>query len=98
MHPRENPYIFYEEYFEEAVGRRGDGHDIRRRRHRHDRLRKRETDIGPPHYEQFLPPIIKKNYGKWKYHEILKPGVHGATWPSRATSSSPCAPARRACS
>jgi sulfite reductase beta subunit len=35
----------------------------------------RRTDYGPPHYEQFLPPIIKENYGKWKYHEILKPGV-----------------------
>jgi len=35
----------------------------------------RKTDIGPPHYELFLPPIIKANYGKWKYHEILKPGV-----------------------
>ena len=37
--------------------------------------KKRITDIGPPHYEKFLPPIIKENYGKWKYHEILKPGV-----------------------
>jgi len=36
---------------------------------------KRITDIGPPHYEQFLPPIIKENYGKWKYHEIPRPGV-----------------------
>ena len=36
---------------------------------------KRTTDIGPPHYEQFLPPVIKSNYGKWKYHEILRPGV-----------------------
>lgn len=35
----------------------------------------RLTDIGPPHYQKFLPPIIKENYGKWKYHEILKPGV-----------------------
>ncbi|OIP62035.1 MAG: dissimilatory-type sulfite reductase subunit beta [Nitrospirae bacterium CG_4_9_14_3_um_filter_53_35] len=35
----------------------------------------RKTDLGPPHYEQFLPPVIKKNYGKWKYHEIVKPGV-----------------------
>lgn len=35
----------------------------------------RITDIGPPHYEKFLPPIIKKNYGMWKYHEILTPGV-----------------------
>ena len=35
----------------------------------------RITDIGPPHYEQFLPPVIKENYGKWKYHEVVKPGV-----------------------
>jgi sulfite reductase beta subunit len=38
-------------------------------------MKNRKTDIGPPSYEQFLPPIIKKNYGKWKYHEIVKPGV-----------------------
>jgi len=36
---------------------------------------KRITDIGPPHYEQFLPPVIKENYGKWKDHEIVSPGV-----------------------
>ncbi len=36
---------------------------------------KRLTDIGPPHFEQFLPPIIKENYGKWKYHEIIEGGV-----------------------
>jgi sulfite reductase beta subunit len=35
----------------------------------------RKTDIGPPLYEKFLPPVIKNNYGTWKYHEILKPGV-----------------------
>jgi len=35
----------------------------------------RKTDIGPPHYEQFLPPVVKKNYGKWAHHEILEPGV-----------------------
>ncbi len=35
----------------------------------------RLTDIGPPHYEDFLPPVIKANYGKWLYHEIIKPGV-----------------------
>ncbi|MHC4663997.1 MAG: dissimilatory-type sulfite reductase subunit beta [Planctomycetota bacterium] len=35
----------------------------------------RKTDIGPPDYNLFLPPVIKENYGKWKYHEILKPGV-----------------------
>jgi sulfite reductase beta subunit len=38
-------------------------------------MAERQTDIGPPHYEKFLHPIIKKNYGKWRYHEILKPGV-----------------------
>jgi dissimilatory sulfite reductase beta subunit len=38
-------------------------------------MAERKTDIGPPHYEQFLHPVIKKNYGKWKYHEIKKPGV-----------------------
>ena len=35
----------------------------------------RITDIGPPHYSKMLPPIIKENYGKWKYHEIPKQGV-----------------------
>jgi sulfite reductase beta subunit len=36
---------------------------------------KRDTDIGPPHFEQFLPPVIKKNYGKWKSHELLDGGT-----------------------
>jgi sulfite reductase beta subunit len=36
---------------------------------------KRKTDIGPPHYRKFLPPIIQRNYGKWVRHEIPKPGV-----------------------
>jgi sulfite reductase beta subunit len=34
-----------------------------------------KTDIGPPDYKLMLPEVIKKNYGKWKYHEILRPGV-----------------------
>ena len=38
-------------------------------------MAERKTDIGPPNYEKFLPPIIKANYGTWKYHEILRPGV-----------------------
>ncbi len=38
-------------------------------------MQDRITDIGPPHYEQFFPPVVKNNYGKWLYHEILKPGV-----------------------
>ena len=37
--------------------------------------KKRITDIGPPNHENFLPPVIKENYGKWKYHDIVKPGV-----------------------
>ena len=37
---------------------------------------KRITDIGPPNYEKFLHPIIKKNYGKWLYHENMAPGVY----------------------
>ena len=36
---------------------------------------KRITDIGPPNYEKFLPPVIKRNYGQWKFHETLAPGV-----------------------
>ena len=35
----------------------------------------RVTDIGPPHYEQMLPQIIKDNYGKWLYHEYARDGV-----------------------
>jgi sulfite reductase beta subunit len=35
----------------------------------------RISDLGPQHYEQFYPDVIKKNKGKWLYHDILKPGV-----------------------
>jgi len=35
----------------------------------------RITDIGPPDYKQFLSPVMEKNYGKWKYHESVRPGV-----------------------
>jgi sulfite reductase beta subunit len=33
------------------------------------------TDFGPPDYRQMLPPIISKNYGQWKYHERVAPGL-----------------------
>jgi len=36
---------------------------------------KRITDIGAPHFSKFLPPVIKKNYGKWKYHEQMSKGL-----------------------
>ena len=32
------------------------------------------TDFGPPYFEM-LPPVIQKNYGQWKYHERLQPGL-----------------------
>jgi sulfite reductase beta subunit len=35
----------------------------------------RITDIGNHHYSEFLPPVIKNNFGKWDWHEILEPGV-----------------------
>ncbi len=34
-----------------------------------------KTDIGPPDYKTMLPPVIARNYGKWRYHEIPRPGV-----------------------
>ena len=38
-------------------------------------MENRVTDLGPRHFWQYFPPIIQKNYGKWKYHEILEPGL-----------------------
>ena len=35
----------------------------------------RITDIGPNHFGQMLPPVIKRNYGKWVSHRILEPGL-----------------------
>jgi sulfite reductase beta subunit len=35
----------------------------------------RITDIGPSHYEQFMPPVLRKNYGKWVSHRVLEPGL-----------------------
>jgi sulfite reductase beta subunit len=35
----------------------------------------RITDIGPPKYDKFMPPVVKENWGKWRYHEVLEPGV-----------------------
>ena len=41
-------------------------------------IAERKTDIGPPHYSQFLPPVIKANYGKWTHHTIPEPGEPGS--------------------
>jgi len=38
-------------------------------------MKDRITDIGPKKYDQFYPPVIAKNKGKWLYHEILEPGI-----------------------
>lgn len=38
-------------------------------------MENRITDIGPRKYDEFYPPVIAKNKGKWLYHEILEPGI-----------------------
>jgi len=38
-------------------------------------MKDRITDIGPPHYAQYYPQVIKENKGKWLYHEITQAGV-----------------------
>ena len=32
-------------------------------------------ESGPHTYKDALHPVVAKNYGKWKYHELIKPGV-----------------------
>ncbi|MBI9073895.1 MAG: dissimilatory-type sulfite reductase subunit beta [Desulfatibacillum sp.] len=38
-------------------------------------MENRITDIGPKHFEQFYPPVLKANKGKWAYHEVLQAGI-----------------------
>ena len=38
-------------------------------------MENRISDIGPRKYDEFYPPFIAKNKGKWLYHEILEPGL-----------------------
>lgn len=38
-------------------------------------MENRITDIGPRKFDEFYPPVIAKNKGKWLYHEFLRPGV-----------------------
>ncbi len=33
------------------------------------------TDFGPPDFREMLPPVIQRNYGQWKYHERIQPGL-----------------------
>lgn len=39
-------------------------------------MKDRITDIGPRKYDEFYPPVIAANKGKWLYHEYLQPGVY----------------------
>ncbi len=32
-------------------------------------------ESGPYDYQEALHPVVKKNYGKWLYHEMVRPGV-----------------------
>jgi len=32
-------------------------------------------ESGPHNLEGSLHPVVVKNYGKWKYHKLIKPGV-----------------------
>jgi len=38
-------------------------------------MENRISDIGPRKFDEFYPPVIAKNKGKWLYHEILEPGL-----------------------
>ena len=33
------------------------------------------VESGPHTLEGALHPVVVKNYGKWKYHKMIKPGV-----------------------
>jgi sulfite reductase beta subunit len=34
-----------------------------------------KTDFGPPKYLDMMSDLCKRNYGKWKYHEVLDTGT-----------------------
>ena len=38
-------------------------------------LPQRKTDIGPPHYRQFLPPVIERITGSGNIMRCLTPGT-----------------------
>lgn len=44
-------------------------------------------DNGPPDFHEYLPTIIKENYGKWQYHEHPRPGVLKHVGPAGALYS-----------
>ena len=43
-------------------------------------MENRISDIGPRKYDEFYPPVIAKNKGKWLYHDdsqTRRPGPRG---------------------
>lgn len=38
-------------------------------------MENRISDIGPRKFDEFYPPVIAANKGKWLYHEYMRPGV-----------------------
>ena len=36
---------------------------------------RRAIESGVPDNQQYLHPLLKKNYGDWKYHDRPRPGV-----------------------
>ena len=51
-------------------------------------MENRITDIGPRKYDEFYPPVIANNKGKWLYHEICS-RASWCMWPNPATKSTP---------
>jgi hypothetical protein len=49
-------------------------------------MENRITDIGPRKYDEFYPPVIAKNKGKWLYHESCNRACW-SMWPNPATKS-----------
>ena len=36
---------------------------------------RRAIECGVPDNQQYLHPLLKKNYGDWRYHDRPRPGV-----------------------
>jgi sulfite reductase beta subunit len=36
---------------------------------------RRAIECGVPDNQQYMHPLLKKNYGNWKYHDRPRPGV-----------------------
>ena len=36
---------------------------------------RRPKESGVPDNKKYLHPVVEKNYGDWKYHDLPRPGV-----------------------